>query len=93
MNQLLQMLFQQKMQQIPTGMMNQLENQLKRVNPQAFQEYQKARQNNENPNEFYNRTINAFNPQQKQQWNNMMNNLTHQQQNGINTQKSEDINK
>lgn len=66
---------------------------MKRLNPQAFQEYQKARQNNENPNEFYNRTINAFNPQQKQQWNNMMNNLTHQQQNGINTQKSEDINK
>lgn len=87
MNQILQMLFQQRMQQIPQGMMSQLESQLKRLNPQAFQEYQKARQNNENPNEFYARTINGFNPQQQQEWNNMMNSFNNQQQNGVNTNK------
>ena len=87
MNKMLQMLLQQKIQQIPQGMMNQLENQLKRLNPQAFQEYQKARQNNVNPNDFYNQTINGFNPQQKQQWDTMMHNLNNQQQNGVNTQK------
>lgn len=46
--------------------------QLKRVNPQAFQEFQKARQNNVNPNEYLNNVINNFNSQQKEQWQNMM---------------------
>ena len=63
---------QNKIQQIPQQMMSQLESQLKRVNPQAFQEYQKARQNNENPNDYLNKVVNGFNPQQKQQWNNIM---------------------
>ena len=45
--------------------------QLKRMNPQAYKRYQEAKQNN-NPNDLLNETINSFNPQQKQQWDNMM---------------------
>ena len=79
MNQFLQMLFQQKIKQIPQGMMNQLENQLKMRNPQAFQRYQEAKQQNKNPNEFLNEITNEFNSEQKQQWEQMMN--------GVNTNK------
>jgi len=52
-------------------MMTQLEQQLKRTNPQAYKKYQDARKNN-NPNDLLNETINNFNPQQKQQWQQMM---------------------
>ena len=69
--QMLQMMIQNKIQQIPQGMMNQLEQQLKRTNPQAFQKYQEARKNN-NPNDLLNETVNNFNPQQRQQWDKMM---------------------
>ena len=62
------MLIKNKFQQIPQQMMNQLENQLKRTNPQAYQEFQKARQNNDNPNEYLNKVVNGFNPQQQKQW-------------------------
>ena len=61
------MFLQNKMQQIPQQMTSQLEQQLKRVNPQAFQKYQEAKKNN-NPNDLLNETINGFNPQQRQQW-------------------------
>ena len=71
MMQMLQMLFQNKMQQIPQNMMNQLEKQLKRQNPQAFQKYQQARKDN-NPQDLLNETVNNFNPQQRQQWEQMM---------------------
>jgi len=47
-------------------------------NPQAFQKYQEARKNN-NPEELLNETVNNFTPQQKQQWDNMMNMFNHQQ--------------
>lgn len=70
---------QNKIQQIPQQMMNQLEQQLKRVNPQAFQEFQKARENNENPNEYLNKVVNGFTPQQKQQWESMMGQFTQKQ--------------
>ena len=63
-------------------MMTQLEQQLKRTNPQAYKKYQEARKNN-NPNDLLNETVNNFNPQQKQQWNNMMQMFN----NGINTKK------
>ena len=69
--QMLQMMMQNKIQQIPQNMMNQLEKQLKRQNPQAFQKYQQARKNN-NPQDLLNETVNNFNPQQRQQWDNMM---------------------
>ena len=46
-------------------------NQLKARNPQAFQKYQEARKNN-NPNDLLNETVNSFTPQQKQQWQQMM---------------------
>ena len=68
---MLQMMLQNKMQQIPQNMMNQMEQQLKRANPQAYKKYQEARKNN-NPNDLLNETINGFNPNQKQQWDNMM---------------------
>ena len=71
MKEMLQMLLQNKMQQIPQGMMKNLERELKRVNPQAFQKYQEARKNN-NPQELLNETINGFNPQQRQQWEQIM---------------------
>ena len=75
MNGLIQMLMQNKLQQIPQGMMNQLEQQLKARNPQAFQEYQQARKNNVNPNEYLNKVTSRFNPQQKEQLQQMMNNI------------------
>ena len=43
------------------------------MNPQAYKRFQEAKQNNENPNDLLNETINSFNPQQKQQWQQMMN--------------------
>ena len=62
----------QKLQKIPQRLMSQLENQLKRTNPQAFKKYQEARKNN-NPNDLLNETINNFSPEQRQEWDNMMN--------------------
>ena len=82
MNNLLQMIFQQKLQQIPQGMMNQLEQQLKARNPQAYQEFQQARKNKENPNEYLNKVVGGFSPEQKEQWNNMMGQFTNQQKQG-----------
>ncbi len=66
-----------KLQQIPQQTMNQLEQQLKRVNPQAYQEFQQAKKNNENPQEYLNKITNGFNPEQQQQWNNMMGMFNH----------------
>ena len=82
---LMQMLLQQKFQQIPQGMMNQLESQLKRVSPQAYQEYQQARKQN-NPEELLNKVVDGFNPQQKQQWQQMMG-VMQPQNNNINADK------
>lgn len=71
MNGLIQMLIQNKLQKIPQQTMTQLEQQLKRTSPQAYQKYQEAKKNN-NPNDLLNETINGFNPNQKQEWDNMM---------------------
>ena len=49
-----------------------MENQLKRVNPQAYNEFQQASKNNENPNEYLNKVIGGFSPEQRQQWDSMM---------------------
>lgn len=46
--------------------------QLKRANPQAYKKYQEAKQNNGDPNELLNETINNFSPEQKQQWGQIM---------------------
>lgn len=72
MNPMIQNMLQQMMKQAPQKMMNQLGQQLKRVNPQAFQEYQKARQNNENPQEYLNKITGGFNQEQQEQWQQMM---------------------
>ena len=48
-------------------------------NPQMFQSYQEARQQNKDPNEFLNEITDKFTPEQKQQWEQMIN--------GVNTQK------
>lgn len=45
-----------------------MENQLKRRNPQAFKQYQQARKNNVNPEDYLNQIVNGFSPEQKQQW-------------------------
>ena len=71
MNGLIQMLMQNKMRQLPQQMMTQLEQQLKRTSPQAYQKYQEAKKNN-NPNDLLNETVNGFNPNQRQEWDNMM---------------------
>ena len=55
--------------------MNQMEQQLKRINPQEYQNFQKAKANNENPNDYLNKVIGGFNQQQKQQWDNIMNGI------------------
>ena len=40
----------------------------------AFQKYQEARKNN-NPQDLLNETVNNFSPQQRQQWEQLMNNF------------------
>ena len=60
--------------------MKQLEQQLKRTNPAAYKEFQQAKANNENPQEYLNKITNGFNQQQKQQWENMMNQINTQNQ-------------
>lgn len=75
MNNILQMIFQQKLKQIPKGMTSQLEQQLKRVSPQAFQSYQQARKDNVDPNEYLNQITSGFNKEQQQQWNSMINGI------------------
>jgi hypothetical protein len=62
--------------------MNQLEQQLKARNPQAYQEFQQARKNKENPNEYLNKVVSGFSPEQQEQWNNMMGQFTNQQKQG-----------
>ena len=52
-------------------MMVQLEQQLKRANPQAFKKYQEAKKNN-NPNDLLNETVSGFNSNQRQQWDSIM---------------------
>ena len=42
------------------------------ISPQAFKDYQEAKQNNVNPNEYLNKITSGFNPQMKQQWDSMM---------------------
>lgn len=51
-------------------------------NPQVYQEFQQARKNNDDPNEYLNKIVNGFEQGKKQQWNNIMS-----QFNGINAQK------
>lgn len=51
--------------------MQQMEQQLKRINPQEFQRFQEAKKNNENPQNYLNNIVNGFNPEQRQQWNSM----------------------
>ena len=65
----------QKMKQIPQQLMNQLEQQLKRTNPHAYQEFQQARKNNEDPQAYLNKIPGGFSPQQQQEWNSMMGNF------------------
>lgn len=45
-----------------------------------FKEYQEARQNKTDPNEYLNKITSNFSPEMKQQWDAMMN--------GINSQKN-----
>lgn len=81
MMQMLKMMMENKLQQIPQNMMKELEMNLKVTNPQAYKKYQEARKNN-NPEELLNETVNNFNPQQKKQWEQMMSMFN---QSGINT--------
>ena len=37
-----------------------------------YQEFQQARKNNVNPQEYLNKIVDNFNPQQKEQWKQMM---------------------
>ena len=42
------------------------------INPQAYQEYQKAKNDGVDPNEYLNQITNGFSPEQKEQWENMI---------------------
>ncbi len=55
-------------QRAPQMVMKQLESKLKMRNPQAFKEFQEARQNNINPQEYLNKITKGYNPQQQQEW-------------------------
>ena len=81
MNNIMQMIMGNMVKQVPQKMMTQLTQQLKRVNPQAYKEFQEARQNNVNPQEYLNQITNGFTPEQRQQWESMVGN--YQQNNGI----------
>lgn len=48
---------------------------MKRVNPQAYQEFQQARKNNDNPNEYLNKVVGGFTPEKQQQWNSIINGI------------------
>ena len=52
---------------------------MKRVNPQAYQEFQQARKNKDDPNEYLNKVVGGFSPEQKQQWDSMMGQFMNQQ--------------
>jgi hypothetical protein len=54
--------------------------QLKMRNPQAYNEFLQAKKDNVDPNEYLNKVIGGFNPQQKQQWEQMMNQMNQQKQ-------------
>ena len=81
MNNIMQMIMGNMVKQVPQKMMTQLTQQLKRVNPQAYKEFQEARHNNVNPQEYLNQITNGFTPEQRQQWESMVRN--YQQNNGI----------
>ena len=53
------------------------------TNPQVYKEFQEARQNNVNPQEYLNKITNGFNANQKQEWDMFMNSFNNQ--NDINT--------
>ena len=54
------------------------------TNPQVFKEFQEARQNNVDPQQYLNKITGGFNQRQQQEWNNMMHGLD-TQQNDMNT--------
>lgn len=62
--------------QAPQMVMKQLENKLKMTNPQAFKEFQEARQNNVNPNDYLNKITGGFNQEQRQEWDSIMKNFS-----------------
>lgn len=45
------------------------------TNPQIYKEFQAARQNNIDPNEYLNRITGGFNKEQQEQWNMLMNGI------------------
>lgn len=45
------------------------------TNPQVYKEFQEARKNNVNPQEYLNKITNGYNNEQKQEWNNIMNQI------------------
>lgn len=42
------------------------------TNPQIYKEFQEARKNNLDPNEYLNKITSNFNQEQKEQWNMLM---------------------
>ena len=56
-------------------------------NPQAYREFQQARKNNVNPNEYLNKVVGGFNPQQKQQWDSMIGRFNQNQQSSQNKEE------
>ena len=48
------------------------------MNPQAYKEFQQARKDNVDPNEYLNKVTGNFNDKQRQSWNQMMSNFNQQ---------------
>lgn len=47
------------------------------TNPQVYKEFQQARKDNVNPQEYLNKITNGFNENQKNQWNMFMSGINH----------------
>ena len=45
------------------------------LNPQAYQEYQKAKNDGVDPNEYLNQITNGFSPERKDQWEQLINEI------------------
>ena len=52
---------------------NDMMNQLKVRNPQAFNQFQELRKSNGNPQEFFNQITKGYSPEQKQQFSRFLN--------------------
>lgn len=51
------------------------------MNPQAYKDFIQAKKDNVDPNEYLSKVVGGFNPQKRQQWDNMMGQFNQQNTN------------